>query len=291
MEFILAPLRGVTVRCFRETFAAEIEAAGFSEVVTPFVSAMPGVDPMKDRELRDGPVVPGSRLTVTPQFIGKDPVELRRCLESVKAAGFDTADLNCGCPFPMVRSKGRGAGILGTPDVLRRMLEAGCDVMGPGRFSVKARLGVERGDELLSLVPMLNEFPLRFLTVHGRVARQMYEGECDREAVARIVSVAKVPIMLNGDLPLPEDCRGLIPDGVAGLMIGRAMIRSLGGRNDSRELLRRYAEASRKELFGDRPLLGRMKELVSYWKDLPQWRRRWGLVKVCASAEEFFSVI
>lgn len=291
MEFILAPLRGVTVRCFRETFAAEIEAAGFSEVVTPFVSAMSGVDPMKDRELRDGPVVPGSRLTVTPQFIGKDPVELRRCLESVKAAGFDTADLNCGCPFPMVRSKGRGAGILGTPDVLRRMLEAGCDVMGPGRFSVKARLGVERGDELLSLVPMLNEFPLRFLTVHGRVARQMYEGECDREAVARIVSVAKVPIVLNGDLPLPEDCRGLIPDGVAGLMIGRAMIRSLGGRNDSRELLRRYAEASRKELFGDRPLLGRMKELVSYWKDLPQWRRRWGLVKVCASAEEFFSVI
>ena len=291
MEFILAPLRGVTVRCFRETFAAEIEAAGFSEVVTPFVSAMSGVDPMKDRELRDGPVVPGSRLTVTPQFIGKDPVELRRCLESVKAAGFDTADFNCGCPFPMVRSKGRGAGILGTPDVLRRMLEAGCDVMGPGRFSVKARLGVERGDELLSLVPMLNEFPLRFLTVHGRVARQMYEGECDREAVARIVSVAKVPIVLNGDLPLPEDCRGLIPDGVAGLMIGRAMIRSLGGRNDSRELLRRYAEASRKELFGDRPLLGRMKELVSYWKDLPQWRRRWGLVKVCASAEEFFSVI
>lgn len=291
MKFILAPLRGVTVRCFRETFAAEIEAAGFSEVVTPFVSAMSGVDPMKDRELRDGPVVPGSRLTVTPQFIGKDPVELRRCLESVKAAGFDTADLNCGCPFPMVRSKGRGAGILGTPDVLRRMLEAGCDVMGPGRFSVKARLGVERGDELLSLVPMLNEFPLRFLTVHGRVARQMYEGECDREAVARIVSVAKVPIVLNGDLPLPEDCRGLIPDGVAGLMIGRAMIRSLGGRNDSRELLRRYAEASRKELFGDRPLLGRMKELVSYWKDLPQWRRRWGLVKVCASAEEFFSVI
>ena len=280
MEFILAPLRGVTVRCFRETFAAEIEAAGFSEVVTPFVSAMSGVDPMKDRELRDGPVVPGSRLTVTPQFIGKDPVELRRCLESVKAAGFDTADLNCGCPFPMV-----------TPDVLRCMLEAGCDVMGPGRFSVKARLGVERGDELLSLVPMLNEFPLRFLTVHGRVARQMYEGECDREAVARIVSVAKVPIVLNGDLPPPEDCRGLIPDGVAGLMIGRAMIRSLGGRNDSRELLRRYAEASRKELFGDSPLLGRMKELVSYWKDLPQWRRRWGLVKVCASAEEFFSVI
>ena len=45
------------------------------------------------------------------------------------------------------------------------------------------------------------------------------------------------------------------------------------------------------ELLGDRPLLGRMKELVSYWKELPGWRRRWALVKVCSSAEEFFSVI
>ena len=50
-------------------------------------------------------------------------------------------------------------------------------------------------------------------------------------------------------------------------------------------------ELSRAELFGDRPLLGRMKELVSYWKELPQWRRRWPLVKVCASAAEFFAVI
>ena len=288
----LAPLRGVTVRCFRETFAAEIASAGFSEAVTPFVSAMPGVDPLKDRELRGGPQVPGTSVKVTPQFIGKDPVALVRCLEAVKGAGFDTADLNCGCPFPMVRGKGRGSGILRTPDVLRRMLEAGCEAMGPGKFSVKARLGVERADELLELMPILNEFPLRFLAVHGRVARQMYEGECDREAVMRVVAAAKVPVVLNGDVPLPASGSGEpLPGGVAGLMVGRAFIRSLGARDDSRELLRRYVEASRAELFGDRPLLGRMKELVAYWKDLPHWRRRWGLVKVCSSAEELLAVI
>ena len=289
-NLLLAPLRGVTVRCFRETFAAEIAAAGFVEVVTPFISAMPGVDPLKDRELRGGAM--GSRicLKVTPQFIGKDPVALRRCLESVKGAGFETADLNCGCPFPMVRSKGRGSGMLRTPDILRRMLETGCEVMGPGKFSVKARLGVERCDELLALMPLLNEFPLRFLTVHGRVARQMYEGECDRESMMRVIAASKIPVVLNGDIPL-SSCEGPLPGGVVGLMIGRAFIRSLGARDDSRELLRRYAEASRTELFGDRPLLGRMKELVSYWKDLPRWRRKWNLVKVCASAGEFFSVI
>ena len=149
MNLILAPLRGVTVRCFRETFAAEITAAGFTEAVTPFISAMPGVDPMKDRELRGGAAQQGFGPKVTPQFIGKDPAALRQCLKAVKGAGFDTADLNCGCPFPMVRNKGRGSGILRTPDALRRMLEVGCEVMGPGKFSVKARLGVERATSCL----------------------------------------------------------------------------------------------------------------------------------------------
>lgn len=290
-DLVLAPLRGVTVRCFRETFAAEIASAGFTEAVTPFISAMPGLDPLKDRELKGGNSSQKCRLKVTPQFIGKDAAALRHCLEAVKEAGFDTADLNCGCPFPMVRGKGRGSGILRTPDVLQRMLAVGCEVMGPGKFSVKARLGVDRCDELLELMPLLNEFPLRFLTVHGRVARQMYEGGCDREAAMRIVAVAKMPVVLNGDFPIPADCSEALPDGVAGLMVGRAFIRSLGERADARELLRRYAEASKLELCGDRSLLGRMKELVSYWKDLPQWRRRWGLIKVCASATEFFSVI
>lgn len=48
---ILAPLRGVTIRCFRETFADEIRVAGFTEAVTPFISAIPGFDPLQDREI------------------------------------------------------------------------------------------------------------------------------------------------------------------------------------------------------------------------------------------------
>ena len=50
-RLILAPLRGVTTRCFRETFAPELREAGFEEATTPFIPAMPGVDPAKDREL------------------------------------------------------------------------------------------------------------------------------------------------------------------------------------------------------------------------------------------------
>jgi len=288
---ILAPLRGVTIRCFRETFAEEVRDAGFTEAFTPFIPAMAGVDPLKDRELRteDGRRRTEDGIRLTPQFIGKDPSVLKSCLERVKAAGYETADLNCGCPYPMVRNKGRGSGLLRTPDVLRRMLAVGCEVMGPGRFSVKARLGVDRNDELLGLMPMLNEFPLRFLTVHPRNARQMYGGCCDREMFRKISEVSKVPIVLNGDVEFPlsdqrRECRFPV-------MIGRSFVRHLGARDDVREMLLRYLAASQAELRADRPVLGRMKELVAYWKDLPRWRRKWSVVKICQSTDELKAII
>ena len=54
---ILAPLRGVTIRCFRETFAEQIREAGFTEAITPFLSARSRIGscaerPTKSKSLR-----------------------------------------------------------------------------------------------------------------------------------------------------------------------------------------------------------------------------------------------
>ena len=307
---ILAPLRGVTIRCFREVFAEQIREAGFTEAITPFLSANPGFDPLKDRELtRFHSPTPtqtsnsfcGSpslcdTIKVTPQFIGKDPESLRACLLRIKEAGYDTADLNCGCPYPMVRNKGRGSGLLRTPAVLERMIAVGCETMGEGKFSVKTRLGFDKNDELLSLMPMLNSYPLRFLTVHARNARQMYGGECDWESFKKVAAVAKMPIVSNGDLPLQpsvapreQDCESGISHRdtkTQSVMIGRAFIRQLGMRDDIGELLSKYIDASSAELCGPSPVLGRMKELIAYWKDLPRWKRLWPVIKIARTLDE-----
>lgn len=281
-DVILAPLRGVTIRCFRHVFASALRACGFTEAVTPFITANAGFDPLKDRELRRGENdAAGEPLRLTPQFIGKDPRALRTCLERIRSAGYETADLNCGCPFPMVRNKGRGSGILRTPDVLRQMMEVGCEVMGEGKFSIKARLGIERTDELLALMPLINIFPLRFLTVHARTARQMYEGACDWAAFDEIVKVSQIPVVRNGDVRLGET------EGATPVMIGRDFIRSLGNRPNIVSDLERYAQASQKELSGDTSVLGRLKELVAYWKDSPRWHRAWEVAKIARSVSEF----
>ena len=111
----------------------------------------------------------------------------------------------------------------------------------------------------------------------------MYEGRCDLDAFRKVVAVSLVPVVYNGDAPLSGACAEA---GVADVMVGRAFVRSLGMREDSAMLLKRYIEASAEELSGDQPVLGRMKELVSYWKDILEWRRRWRLVKLSRSLEE-----
>ena len=145
----LAPLRGVTIRAFRTVFADAMREAGFSGAFSPFIPANPGFRRSRkifDEILPEGQ--PAGQILV-PQAIGKDPWALREWCKAVKDLGYGRADLNAGCPFPMIRKKGRGSGLMRTPDVLDRMLDAGCAEMGPGNFSLKTRLGVESPVQLL----------------------------------------------------------------------------------------------------------------------------------------------
>ena len=286
---ILAPLRGVTVRTFRKVFAKAILQYGFTEAVTPFITANPGIDPLKDRELRPGGEA--ERIFLTPQFIGKDPEALRFCLERIKAHGYATADLNCGCPYPMVRNKFRGSGLLKTRDVLLRMIETGCNVMGPGAFSVKTRLGVDRTDELLGLIGEIGGFPLRFLTVHARTARQMYEGDCDMAAFRAVAEAARVPVVFNGEAAA-EEGRLVFPEPgigdlrIADVMIGRAFVKALAMREDIGQLLEDYISESFAEFGSERAVLGRMKELLAYWTQIPAWASVWRSAKMARTVDE-----
>ena len=293
-ELWLAPLRGVTIRAFRETFASAIREAGFVGAVAPFIPANPGIR-VNDRLLSD--LKPGSSdLPLVPQVITKHPDAMRELLKGLKDRGFARVDLNAGCPFPMIVRRGRGSGLFRTPDMLEKLVETGCEEMGPGRFSVKTRLGLERPDELLELMPMLNRYPLAALTVHARTARQMYAGACDQSAFAAICAASANPVIYNGDIKAIKGLNGFKGvngfKGLKGVMVGRGFVRELGTRPDSAELLRDYIARSQTELSGDRPVLGRMKELLAYWAESsPRWHRLWSLVKICRSVEELLSII
>ena len=156
-------------------------------------------------------------------------------------------------------------------------------------------LGISSPGELLDLMEIFNRYPLRVLTVHGRTAKQMYEGNVDLEAFGKIAAASANPVMYNGDITLDEN-DAASPTFIGNLektfpsisqwMVGRSFIAKLGARDDAAELLRNYIDMSCEELHGDNPVLGRMKELLSYWAAIPKWKRLWPMVKICRSVNE-----
>lgn len=293
----LAPLRGVTIRAFREAFAVPLREAGFTGAFAPFIPANPGlrVNARMLSDLADGR---DETFPVVPQVITKHPDAMRTLLTAFREAGFARADLNAGCPFPMIVRRGRGSGLLAAPETLVRLLDVGCEVMGPGRFSLKVRLGRTAPDELLALMPRINQYPLACVTIHARTARQMYAGTPDLDAFAAAAAASVHPVLYNGDIGLAdfaacprEEEAVLRRPRVTGVMIGRGFVRMLGARPDAAACLTDYLERSCAELSGDRPVLGRLKELLDYWRVHAHWARLWPVAKLCRTVDEFRSLL
>ncbi len=302
-DVCLAPLRGVTVRTFRNLHALWFRPP--DRAVAPFIPTFAGAK-VKPTLLKDIDPELGQSVALVPQVIGKDPEQLRPLLRSFKALGYACADLNAGCPWPFVAKKGRGAGLMRDAAAFGRMLETGCEEM-PGGFSVKVRLGMDGPDLLLQRMELINSFPLREVAIHARTAKQMYEGQVLLEPFAAALAACRHPVVYNGDLRTRGDylrLKARFP-GVTRWMIGRGLamdpflIERLR-REDAAErevarlkgFLDDYVAASAEELYGPVSVLGRMKELWGYLHlSLRQGERVWGSVKICRTLEEYHRVV
>lgn len=304
IELILAPLRGVTGLRFRQAFVAHLR--GLDRAVAPFIATVQG--PRVKPEILRGidPAAQPAGLPLIPQVIGKDPAQLRVMLGAMRALGYADVDLNAGCPWPFVAKKGRGAGLLRDEAALGAMLEAGCDALGPGHFSLKVRLGLDDATLLPKRLPLIQSFPLRELCVHPRTARQMYEGTVDLEAFARVAEACRLPLVYNGDIRTLEGFLRLSArfPAVRRWMLGRGLVanpflaESIRAGEDTRDLARFQAwhadllERYAADAPGDHALLGHLKELWAYLA--PTFRdgqRLWDALKLTRTRAEFERVL
>ena len=302
MKLALAPLRGVTHLTFRRCLQDHF--GGFDYAVSPFLTTVAGTK-IKATHLADILPEANRSLPLVPQIIGKNPAEFRTLLTAIRDLGYDRCDLNAGCPWPMIIKKGRGAGLLRDADSLRRMLDAGCEVMGGG-LSVKVRLGIDSPGLLLERLDVLNQYPLAELTIHARTARQRYEGQVDLEAFAGALASSKAPVVYNGDIRSVEDIavlRGRFPS-VRAWMIGRGAAvdpglaaRIRGEATDGyagrlRSFFADYDTRTRDELFGPASFLGRMKEFWSYFHAaFAQGEALWRELRMTRSYAEYDGVV
>ena len=273
----LAPLRGVTDVIYRSTYAEHFE--GIDLAVAPFVTTHAGrrIKPAHVRDLRPED---NQHMPVIPQVLTKSAEDFITLADHLFDMGYDVINLNCGCPFPQVANKGRGSGLLCNPEGLDRLLDAVLSRIS-SRLSIKTRLGRHATDEIRSVLPIFNRYPLESVIVHPRTGIQMYTGVPDLETFAWCLDQCRHPVVYNGDITSLDRFQALAErfDGVAGWMIGRGMLANPflpgvlknGPTIDEAQKTNRFRqfhdalfERYHDRLSGPRHLLDRMKGLWKY---------------------------
>lgn len=216
-----APLQGHTDDVYRRTHHALI--GGIERYYTPFVRVEAGGIRSKDR--RDIDPKNNIGVPVTPQLIFSSMKELEYLTGEVEALGYQSIDLNMGCPFPLQARHGRGSGVLAHTDIVKEVADF-IQAHPHLSFSVKMRLGWESAEEWRPVLDILNEVPLTHITLHPRTGVQQYKGNLDLEAFEKFYDVCRHPIIYNGDLTTPSALREMeerFPR-LAGLMVGRGLL-------------------------------------------------------------------
>ena len=195
-RLILAPLKGLTDVVFRNTFAEHFD--GFDSALAPFVTTV-AADRLTDRHVRDLLPHQNARMPIEPQILGNSADDFSFLARHLFDMGYPDVNWNLGCPFRPVTKKRRGSGLLPFPGQVDEFLDKTVAAI-PGRLSIKLRLGRNTPDEIVKLLPILNRYPLKEITIHPRTARQLYGGRPDLDAFAACLAQCRHPVVYNGDI-------------------------------------------------------------------------------------------
>lgn len=281
----LAPMQGLTEVMFRSAYE-ECFPGAMDSSVAPFVSLTHGNCGGREQLADILPEYNEGSIRVIPQILGHELEEFVRMANCMGDLGYEEVNWNIGCPMRRIAAKHRGSGILPYPAEIREVLENVIPRIKP-RLSVKMRLGHRSPDEIFDIIPILNDYPLASVTIHGRTGKQQYGGSVDKERVLRAAAMLKAPFIYNGDITTTYDYQDILSkikkqdSKLAAVMIGRGILydptlplKIKGIEGDYTQMTHRFVstlyDAIERNFVSDVPRLRKMKE---YWclvyKSLP----------------------
>lgn len=226
MKVYLAPLEGITDATFRRLHHKYF--SGVDRYYMPFIS--PTIHRcLTNREARELPRADSVDFAAVPQLLGKNVEDMLWAIDTCKELGYDEVNINLGCPSGTVVSKGKGSGMLADPDALEMFLEQ-LYAKASLPVSLKTRLGIADPEEFPRILEVYNQFPVKELTIHPRVRKDFYKGDCHREMFDWAVKNAKMPLCYNGNINTRADIQAIrerFPS-VEAIMIGRGLIGNPG---------------------------------------------------------------
>lgn len=269
MKIYFAPLEGLTDSIYRRLHHKYFP--GVDAYFTPFFS--PTVHrSLTPREQRELPMADTLDFPVVPQLLTKNAEDFLWMTQVCQERGYRQVNLNLGCPSGTVVSKGKGSGMLGSPDTLDGFLEQ-IFSQTPLPISIKTRVGVQSPEEFPRLLEIFNRYPLAELIVHPRVRKDFYDSPLRMECFRLALEESKCPVCFNGNLCSTRQLDAFQKEypRTQAVMLGRGLIGDPGmltpGGTDVQKLEQFYHELLEEYLVafgGSRNAMFRLKENWRY---------------------------
>jgi nifR3 family TIM-barrel protein len=198
------------------------QQSGCGLLMTEFTSA-DGLARMRESKRKRYLTFYDDEHPIGAQLFGSNAQTLAEAARIVEDTGFDTIDLNLGCPAKRVVGCNGGSGLLrDLPKIGEIFREIRKSVTIP--FTVKFRLGWNDASIVcVELARMAQEEGLCAVALHARTREQGYTGQARWEWIAAVKDAVTIPVIGNGDIRTPEDAAAMVArTNCDAVMIGRA---------------------------------------------------------------------
>ncbi len=155
------------------------------------------------------------------QLFGKEPQVFYEAIRKHELKKFNIIDLNFGCPAPKIVKNGEGSALLGNIKLMQEIVQT-CKKATKKPIGVKIRLGENNIN--YDIAKALEEAGADYITVHGRTRLQGYSGVVDYEAISKICSLVKIPVVGNGDIISSQTLEKMWQTGVDGVSLARGAL-------------------------------------------------------------------